>query len=567
MRPIRVGTRPSLLARVQSQQILDQINHIRRERGLPNVTWELVTIKTTGDVQLAQPLWQMEGQNFFTKELDVALQNDQVDVVVHSFKDLGVERPKESYLAAITKRHFPHDCLIMSKDISSSSKSIRIGTSSPRRNTLVKENLEKYLPVSLRKIPLEFEMLRGNVPTRLEKLQNKKYDAIILAAAGLDRLCADEMARIQILPLLNQFKIKLLPLGDFPPSAGQGALAIEGRIDHERRKEIDEIFSLVNCERTKNETLREKQILKNHGGGCHLPLGIYVKSHPTNHSQLMCVQGIVKEKKIKILQTEWSNADDNFINKIKFQFQSNEMFVGMNIHHGPFVYDSFYIKSPIEDRPEKIQETINSLNPNHLNRFDIITSKYALKNWKKSAHLQFDKRLSSLVFAAGSKTHEHLANEDIWVHGDLFGNSEEWVEEFQNSSLVRAMANVDFDVNVNVDVIDKKFPVFCPLYFTQKDSKRANVVPSYEHLPTQIENIPKNNLQAILSCKIFFWSSYPQYLYYKNIFRVNSLESTFQSRNHFCGLGFTAQQFSENKILVHPISGPQELTATFLNQS
>src|SRR5687768_11764992 len=187
MATYKIGTRGSLLAVTQSTLMKNELERISGE------TFELVLIKTQGDEVTNKPLWQLEGKDFFTKELDEALLAGEVDLVIHSYKDLGSERPDGIKLAAVTERRFAHDILIIPQKNVDALKNWNgefvVGTSSPRRIANITHSLSDYLPG---KPKLRCETLRGNVNTRIRKLKDGDYHAITLALAGIERLAHGE---------------------------------------------------------------------------------------------------------------------------------------------------------------------------------------------------------------------------------------------------------------------------------------------------------------------------------------------------------------------------------------
>ena len=176
----------SLLALTQC----NQIKKVLEEKTGDD--FELKIIKTEGDLNTEKPLWQMDGKDFFTKELDHALLAGEIDLVVHSYKDLGSERPEGIKLGAITERTYPHDILLMNKNVVEKLKSgtfseeLIIGTSSPRRIYNVENFLCEYLPGNVTEV--KTKQLRGNVNTRVSKLVAGDYHGIVLALPGLERL-------------------------------------------------------------------------------------------------------------------------------------------------------------------------------------------------------------------------------------------------------------------------------------------------------------------------------------------------------------------------------------------
>lgn len=200
----KVGSRESRLAVVQSQMVVD---HLRAAH--PELEVELVTMKTTGDVILDRRLDQVGGKGLFVKELDIALMERRTDCSVHSLKDLPMEVPAELPVLCYSRREDPRDVLVFPAGADSRDESLPIGTSSPRREL----QLRRLFPDAA------FESIRGNLQTRLRKLDEGQFGAIVLAAAGLKRLGLGERIGMY------------LPVEDVIPSAGQGILAVQGRTD------------------------------------------------------------------------------------------------------------------------------------------------------------------------------------------------------------------------------------------------------------------------------------------------------------------------------------------------
>jgi hydroxymethylbilane synthase len=243
---LRIGTRGSALALWQSEEVKRLIGLIP---GAPAV--DLVVIKTRGDLQTDIPLWSTEGKGFFTAELDRALLDKEVDLVVHSLKDLATAMTAGTALAAVLEREDPRDALVSrgGLDFASLPSGARIGTSSLRRKAF----LAKARP------DLKQVELRGNVPTRVRKLDDGEYDAIILATAGLKRLGLGE--RIT----------QILPTDIFPNAAAQGAIAICARAGDE---ETQRWLRPLNHTPTRVAVEAERAMLGRLEGGCQVPLGV-----------------------------------------------------------------------------------------------------------------------------------------------------------------------------------------------------------------------------------------------------------------------------------------------------
>ena len=246
---ITIGTRGSKLALWQANYIADCIR-----TQYPDVDVSLLHIVTTGDKILDVPLAKIGGKGLFTKELETAMLNGEIDLAVHSLKDMPTQLPEGLLLAAITERADAGDAFISPKygTVENLPQGAKLGTSSLRR----KAQLLKYRP------DLTICDLRGNLDTRLKKLDTGDLDAIILAVAGLKRLGWQEQIT-QVLP--NDICL---------PAVGQGALAIEARSNDE---EVLEMLAFLNHQETRWAVEAERAYLAEVEGGCQIPIGVYGK--------------------------------------------------------------------------------------------------------------------------------------------------------------------------------------------------------------------------------------------------------------------------------------------------
>jgi hydroxymethylbilane synthase len=221
-----------LLAWAQSGWVAREL-----ERLNPGLHVELVGIETRGDRIQDVPLSAVQGKEFFVAELDQALKSGEVDLTVHSMKDLSLDRPREFTLAAIPPRENARDVVLFGPGVMekvAAGQALRIGTSSPRRLENIPPFLEKVLPVLGRPPRAELVEIRGNVNTRLSRVHEpvgapKQLDGVVLAFAGLIRLWKDPQARIELNQLLKGVRWMVLPLRECPPAPAQGALAVECR--------------------------------------------------------------------------------------------------------------------------------------------------------------------------------------------------------------------------------------------------------------------------------------------------------------------------------------------------
>ncbi|MDC0231041.1 hydroxymethylbilane synthase [Aureispira] len=246
-----IGTRGSKLALWQAHYTQDRLKEI-------GVDSELKIIKTKGDQIQHLSFDKIEGKGFFTKEIEDALLNNEVHLAVHSMKDMPTTQPEGLCLAAISYREDPADCLVILKNVVAADGVLKlppnpiVGTSSARRKALIKEV----------RPDVELKDIRGNVPTRLQKLRDGQFDAIVLAMAGIKRLGLD----------MSDFEAIRLNPKEFVPAPAQGVLAWQAK------KSNDDICKLLRKIHNK-EVLRctniERTVLKMLDGGCHLPLGVY----------------------------------------------------------------------------------------------------------------------------------------------------------------------------------------------------------------------------------------------------------------------------------------------------
>jgi hydroxymethylbilane synthase len=248
MARLRIGSRGSQLALWQA----NHVSSLLRERGHQV---EIEVIKTTGDKITDVALAQVGTKGMFTKEIEEALAERRVHLAVHSLKDLPTELASTFTLAAVMKRQDPRDVFLSLRcnRFTELPKGARVGTSSLRRQAQIK---------SVRP-DLNIFPLRGNVDTRLRKLESGEFDAIILAAAGLNRLGRTERVR------------EVLPVEVMCPAVGQGVLGIEARADDAATlKEL----AFLNDNAARRATAAERALLRTLGGGCQVPIGAYAEA-------------------------------------------------------------------------------------------------------------------------------------------------------------------------------------------------------------------------------------------------------------------------------------------------
>lgn len=244
---LRVGTRGSALARAQTGQVIARLKEL-----WPGLEVEMVVITTKGDLTLDTPLHQVGGKGLFVKEIEEALLTGEIDLAVHSAKDVPAELPAGLALVAHPRRADPRDALIAREGwrLEDLPRGARVGSSSLRRVF----QLRHLRP------DLQVEPLRGNVDTRLRRLAEGRFDAIVLAAAGLGRLGLADRVTEYLDPEV------------FIPAVGQGALALEARADDARTREL---AAAIDDEETALALEAERAFLARIEGGCQVPAGAH----------------------------------------------------------------------------------------------------------------------------------------------------------------------------------------------------------------------------------------------------------------------------------------------------
>lgn len=245
---IRLGTRGSRLALQQSEWVRGRIADMH-----PEVSIELIRIKTTGDKLTDVPLAQIGGKGAFVKEIEEALLRGEIDLAVHSMKDVPTDLPEGLHIGAICTREDPRDALISrcGKGLRGLPPGTRIGTSSLRRRA----------QLLARGCAWEIVPLRGNLDTRIRRVEEGKVDAIVVAAAGLRRMGFEGMAT------------EILSTSDLLPAVGQGAIGVECCKD----SWVNELIASLEDEATSMAIRGERAFLRRLGGGCQVPIAAYAE--------------------------------------------------------------------------------------------------------------------------------------------------------------------------------------------------------------------------------------------------------------------------------------------------
>jgi hydroxymethylbilane synthase len=244
---IKIGTRGSALALWQAEWVKSEL-----EKRYQGMTVTLTKIKTTGDKILDVPLAKVGGKGLFVKEIEEAMLANEIDIAVHSMKDVPTFFPDGLHLSCITKREDPRDALLTRNGVTFKElpKGANVGTSSLRRQAQLMNIRPDFV----------IHQLRGNVDTRLRKLKEGQFDAIILAAAGIKRLGLAENVTEYIDPEISL------------PAIGQGALGIECRVDD---RELNDLIAFFNHDDSRTCVTGERALLRRLEGGCQVPIACY----------------------------------------------------------------------------------------------------------------------------------------------------------------------------------------------------------------------------------------------------------------------------------------------------
>lgn len=492
----KIGTRGSLLAVTQCTLVKNQLE------ALSNEKFELHLIKTQGDQITDKPLWQLEGKDFFTKELDEALLNGTVDMVVHSYKDLGSERPDGIKLATITERRYAHDVLLVPKanveKLKNWTGDFIVGTSSPRRIVNLTRDLPAFLPHSP---SIKCETLRGNINTRIQKLRDGKYHAITLALAGVDRLAQMDSSRAELEKLLDGLTFAILPLSVFPTAAAQGALAIEMRSDRADGGKLESILKKLHHAPTAEEVGRERTAFKSYGGGCHLAVGIHVRAIEGDF--LHFHRGETDGRDIRVKQREGASAPAQ---------KPSKVFLGQGEAAGA-MSDTLYIK--------KSSGAVAPISRKHV----FVTTSHVLPSLKAGAQT---------LWAAGPETRKKMVAQGLWVHGGADSLGHEELLKLANSKALQIMMGTGEWLVMSHD---------------KATSPVGPVFAGYTAAMTKPTSAQQNELAQVTHA---WWSSFPQYeAYIKEVPEMAKAQ-------HYCGLGKTWSAFREHKLAINALTDQNE---------
>jgi hydroxymethylbilane synthase len=282
---LTIGTRGSALALAQTNYVMKLLREYHNDIDI-----RIKIIKTTGDIRFDKPLNEIGGKGVFLKEIEEALLEDQIDLAVHSMKDVPIELQQGLSIAAIPKREDPRDAFVCKEPkgwFNLAAGSV-IGTSSLRRTAQLMAMRPHWV----------VKPLRGNLDTRWKKFEHGEYDAIIVAMAGLKRL-----------GLLSEF-IYPIDVEEFIPAIGQGAIGVEVK---EERYDVKELVSVINDVEAYRSVYAERQFLKRLGGDCHSSVGAYAK---VSNNKINMIGFVASADGSKLIKDSLAYNDSSLFDKI-----------------------------------------------------------------------------------------------------------------------------------------------------------------------------------------------------------------------------------------------------------
>jgi len=398
-----IGTRGSELA-------LWQANHIKSKLLKLGLDPVIKVIKTKGDKFQDLSFDKIEGKGFFTKEIEYSLLNKNIDLAVHSLKDLETEQPKGLCIAAVPKREDPADTLLINlKSVDKSrlldfAKNSIIGTSSARRKN----------QLLLFREDVTIKDLRGNVPTRINKLRKGDYDAIVLARAGLNRLEID----------LSEFYVIDLPTNYFIPAPSQGALGIQIREDNTKLKEL---LLKINDNNSFENVDFERKILKGIGGGCHSPFGAFSKisQDGTRNTWISFAENA---NQIPTRFISKSNNFESIVKKVQSKDIPSSIWISRDLKK-----DSIFRKVIKKNNHKITDESLIKLDSKNINSLPdcdwiFLNSAFALDS---ILHLKTDFNMKKIA-AFGPATAKHIQKNGLNVDFIGLGTPQQVAEKFDS---------------------------------------------------------------------------------------------------------------------------------------
>ena len=475
MESIKLIGRSSRLSLLQIDIVKQKI-----QSAFPDMNVELIVRSSKGDALQNIPLHTMEGSDFFTQDIFDALTIGEADIAVHSLKDMSSEHFFDKNKFAVVDRNDKRDVAIFNYDIEEKIKkgeTIIIGTCSPRREEMATIFLKKALPQLCSEIKIETKDIRGNVETRLRKLNSGEYDATILATAGLNRLLKSEEDAKLIEKLLVDKKIMLLPLIECVPAPCQGAIVAEA---HYSNTKAIEVLQKINDEKLFADCYAEKKEAVKYGAGCIQKFGVTTLS--TKNGKYLYAAGKDSEG------TEFVKWEP--LPELKL---TGSLFSSTDVMKGFFDYE--WSNEEIEiDKPV------------------VFVANYkAIQSQSEIRGLSNKK-----IIASGTKTWFELAKQGYWVTGSADALGFEFLLPSLNMSLVNIKAD-------DILILTHEAAV------KRWKNKGYGAVSNYKLVPKNDETIQ----QSIAVADALFWTSFSQFEFYGKY--------ATQDVKHLCAGGETAE--------------------------
>lgn len=455
----------------------------------PDLKMKVKIALTAGDKDQLKPLHLVEGENFFTEDIQECLRNGTADFAVHSMKDVSSLSFFKQNKYAIIDRDELHDIAIFNPEVLNKiekNEPIVLGTSSPRRSLMATRFLKNHLPQSSTPVNIQAIPVRGNVEVRLQKLSENQFDGLILAVAGLNRLLKYGPSAEMVKHLLKDKKLMLLPLFECPPAVGQGAIVVEAMVENTGAVAVLDKIRDTNLTEA---ITRERVFGEQYGYGCSRQFGAFHLTKvelPFTYAAGVDQEGQPFE--------EWNYCEPLAEDDVKIFSAADHM-------------KSFFLHRPIQ---ADISEEHPVLFFSSHRTLDSIASK------------DFSQKK---IWAAGTKTWRKLAMKGIWVQGcaDALGL------EYLESIWQRPLYNI-FKKDVQIFTSSASAETW--------KSKGWLAIEMYDLIPNPGDEIKR----AAQDADIFFWTSYQQYLVLKPFIKNNI--------RHFTLPGRTSEMFKRNNISV-----------------
>ena len=478
---IRIGGRASDLAQIQAKQVGSAIQEI-----FPNIQISYSFFKSQGDVDLQTPIYRMQSKGVFTRDLTNRLLNGQADVIIHSHKDLELDNHPQTKIISVLKRADPRDILLIKKEFLKPLRKfnhLTVYTSSLRRAYNIEHIHQTLFPKSLRKLHLDIQPIRGNVSTRLHKIQRESEPSVLICAkAAVDRLLGNSSREFvevtaEMRYIMDNMAFMILPLSLYPTAACQGALAAEVLANNKR---LVNIMNALSDQDTQKCVAKERKNLAQFGGGCQQEMGITCLQ--MEYGIITYMRGRTQEKK-EIGQCNLQSVKNlaSIDRKQAFPLPEDK-------------YDQKIVRNDLRMQNESLPKNL------YVSRIEALPS-----SWLKKIQENQD----TIICCAGTTTAQKLADQNIWVHA----NSDSLGEK---------------------EIPDLKFILNKKISFVKLTHKTSFKRPSSMHIITSYQLSFTIDPKIASTRKNFFWKSPSHFEHHRNYI------PTGHDITHSCGAGMTA---------------------------